>query len=153
MASYFTNRGSYAMLATYFRADATYEPTGFSVALVTAAAPVAKTINVWADLSANEIAAGNGYTAGGITLSRNSTDFDVLTEDDGSSRAYVQTKDVVWTASGGPIPASGSGARYAVLMDDDAAKQVIAILDLGSDVTVSSGQPITLQNNEIRGAT
>lgn len=153
MPSYFTNRGSYAMLATYFRADATYEPTGFSVALVKSTAPVAKTINVWADLSASEIAVGNGYTAGGITLNRNATDFDVLTEDDGSSRAYAQTKDVAWTAAGGPIPSSGAGARYAVLMDDDVAKQVIAILDLGSDITVTSGSAITLQNNEIRGAT
>ena len=150
MASFWTNRGVFGLLATFFRADATYEPTGFSVALVKSTAPVAKTTNVWADLSANEIAAGNGYTAGGITLNRNATDFDVTTEDDTGNRAYSQIKDLTWTASGGPIPSSGGGARYAILLDDDAAKNVIAVADLGSDVSVSTGQSITLQNIELR---
>lgn len=150
MASYLTNRGVFGILATYFRADATYEPTGYSVALVKATAPVAKTTNVWADISAHEIAAGNGYTAGGIALARNATDFDVTTEDDAGNRAFSQIKDLVWTAAGGPIPASGDGARYAILLDDDAAKNVIAVADLGSNVSVSTGQAITLQNIELR---
>ena len=100
-----------------------------------------------------EIANGNGYVTGGISLTRNSTDFDVLTEDDVNDRALVQLKDIVWTASGGSIPASGGGARYAILTDDNVtqgSREVYPYWDLVSDRTVSVGQTLTLQNCEIR---
>lgn len=77
----------------------------------------------------------------------------MLTEDDTSDVAYVQVKDVVWTAAGGALPVSGNGARYAVLLDDNATvglRQVIAFWDLSSDRSVSSGQTLTLQNLELR---
>jgi hypothetical protein len=55
-------------------------PTTFYAALVTSAgAPTADT-NTLGELT--EIAAGNGYTAGGISLSKNTTDFPSLTEDE-----------------------------------------------------------------------
>lgn len=66
--------------------------------------------------------------------------------------ALVQIKDVSWTASGGSIPSSGSGARYAVLTDDNATvgnREVLAYWDLTSDRTVSDGQTLTLQDLEI----
>jgi hypothetical protein len=144
-----TNRGKFNILGRYFRAVAF--PTNFYVALVTSAvAPVADT-NLKSELT--EIANGNGYVTGGISLTRNSTDFDVLTEDDGNDRALVQVKDLVWTASGGPIPASGNGARYAVLTDDNAAqgsREIEDYWDLVSDRSVSVGQTLTLQNCEVR---
>jgi len=143
-----TNRGKYAVLGTYFRADTQYEPTGFTLMLITSATAPGPDDN---DASGyTEITAGNGYSAGGYALSRNSTDFDVLTEDDANDRALVQIKDVVWTASGGSIPASGSGARYAVLRDDDTTPNVINYFDLVSDRSVSDGQTLTLQDCEIR---
>ncbi|MBN1286437.1 MAG: hypothetical protein JXB47_13645 [Anaerolineae bacterium] len=77
----------------------------------------------------------------------------MLTEDDVNDRALVQVKDVTWTASGGPIPASGDGARWAALTDDNATvadRKVLAWFDLSSDRAVSSGQPLTLQDCEIR---
>lgn len=148
MASGMTNRGKKLLLDYVFRATAL--PANFYVALVTSAtAPTADT-NTLSELT--EIAAGNGYTAGGITLTKNSTDFDVLTEDDTGDKALIQIKDLVWTASGGAIPASGSGARYAVLTDYNAtlgSRQVLAWWDLTSDRTVSSGQPLTLQDCEL----
>jgi hypothetical protein len=100
-----------------------------------------------------EIAAGQGYTAGGISLARNTTDFDVWTEDDGNDRALIQLKDMVWTAAGGNLPASGNGARWACLTDDNATpanREVIAAFDLVSDRTISDTQTLTLQNCEIR---
>jgi hypothetical protein len=119
--------------------------------LVTSAtAPVADT-NTASELT--EITAGNGYTAGGFQLSRNSTDFDVWTEDDTNDRGLVQLKDITWTASGGSIPGSGSGARYAVITDDnvtDASREIYIYFDLTSDRTVSDGQTLTLQDCEIR---
>lgn len=144
-----TNRGKYNTLNLVFRNAS--EPTNFYIFLALAsAAPTADT-NVKSDL--NEIAAGNGYTAGGISLNRDSTDFDVLTEDDTNDRALIQMKDLVWTASGGNLPASGNGARYAVLTDDNGtlgSREVWTYFDLTSDRTVSSGQTLTLQNCEMR---
>lgn len=144
-----TNRGKYRSLEGRYRNASV--PTNFYIALVTSAtAPTADT-NTFADLT--EIAAGNGYTAGGISLTKNSTDFDVLTEDDANDRALIQLKDIVWTASGGSLPGSGSGARYAILTDDNATQSARAVeiyWDLTSDRVVSSGQTLTLQNCEIR---
>lgn len=144
-----TNRGKMLILDTYFRAAT--PPTNFYVALVTSAtAPTADT-NTLSQLT--EIAAGNGYTSGGISLSRNSTDFDTLTENDTNDRGELLIKDLVWTASGGPLPASGNGARYAVLTTDEVTvgnRQVIAFWDLTSDRSVSVGQTLTLQNCELR---
>lgn len=144
-----TNKGKYTMFDVFFR-NAT-EPTNLYVALVTSAtAPTADT-NTLSQLT--EIAAGNGYTTGGYQLARNGTDFDVLTENDTDDRGEIQIKDVVWTASSGPIPASGNGARYAVLTDDNGtvgSRLVLAFWDLSSDRSVSDTQTLTLQNLELR---
>ena len=144
-----TNKGKYRALGWIFRADT--EPTNFYVALVTSATAPTADINTLGELT--EIAAGNGYTSGGYQLTPGATDFDVHTEDDDNDRGLVQIKDVVWTASGGPIPASGSGARYAVLTDDNATvanREVLGYWDLTSDRQVSDGQTLTLQNCELR---
>ncbi len=151
MASGWTNKGSYNALNIVFRNGT--EPTNFYVALVTSAtAPDADT-NTLSQLT--EIANGNGYTTGGYQLSRNSTDFDVLTEDDGNNRGHIEVKNVTWTASGGSIPASGSGARYAVLIDDNAtvgSREVWAYFDLSSDRSATTGQTITLSDLTLRGS-
>lgn len=126
-------------------------PTNFYVALCTSAVTPTADTNTLSELT--EIAAGNGYTSGGISLARNATDFDVLTEDDANDRALTQIKDLIWTAAGGPIPASGGGARWAVITDDNAtvgSRQVFAYWDLASDRSVASGQTLTLQNCELR---
>lgn len=145
----FTNKGKFRILDIVFR-NAT-EPTNLYVALVTSAvAPTADT-NTLSQLT--EIAAGNGYTSGGYQLARNGTDFDTLTENDTDDRGELQIKDVVWTAAGGNLPASGNGARYAVLTDDNGtvgSREVWAWWDLASDRTVSDGQTLTLQNCELR---
>jgi len=144
----FTNRGKYLMLGYVFRG--TTLPTNFYVALVTSAVAPAQDHNTLSQLT--EIAAGNGYTTGGYQLTPGTTDFDVQTENDTSDLALVQIKDVIWTASGGSIPSSGGGARYAVLTDNNVtvgSRQIIAYWSLGSNRTVSSGQTLTLQNCEL----
>ena len=149
MAGAWTNKGAYRVLSVYDRAATA--PANFYVALCTNATPPTVDTNTMADLA--EITAGNGYTAGGISVARNSTDFDTLTEDDTNNRGYDQIKDLVWTASGGPIPASGSGARWAVLTDANAtpsAREVLRYWDLESDRSVADGQPLTLQDLETR---
>lgn len=149
----FTNKGKLRLFDWAFRSESVTPPTDFYIALVTSAtAPTADT-NTLSQLT--QIADGNGYnaTAGGYKLDKNSTDFDANVENDTDDRSELQIKDVVWTASGGNIPASGGGARYAVLTDDNVtvgSREVLAFWDLSSDRTISSGQTLTLQNLELR---
>ena len=99
-----------------------------------------------------QIATGNGYSDGGISLARNATDFDVLTEDDTNDKALVQVKDIVWTASGGTLPSDGVGATYAVITDDNAtvaSRDVYHYGSLGGARVVSDTQTLTIQNFEI----
>ena len=148
MASGITNRGKFKLLDWSFRGTAL--PTNYYVALCTSAVSPTVDTNTFSELT--EIAAGNGYTAGGISLTKNSTDFDVLTEDDSGDKGLIQIKDLVWTASGGTLPTSGNGARWAILTDDNAtqgSRIIIAWWDLVSDRSVSVGQPLTLQNCEL----
>lgn len=140
-----TNRGKYAALNSYYRATGT--PTNFYVALVTSAVAPSATTNVLGDLT--QIATGNGYPDGGESLSRNATDFDTLTENDTNNSGSLEIRDITWSATGGPIPSSGGGARYAVLTDDNATvanREVITYWDLGADRSVSDGQDFILQN-------
>lgn len=144
-----TNKGSYRMLEVYYRGGSA--PANFYLFLATSAVAPGADINTKSELT--EVAAGNGYTAGGISIARNATDFDVLTEDDANDRALIQIKDISWTASGGNLPGSGSGARYAILTDANATpanREVINFWDLVSDRVVSDGQTLTLQNCEFR---
>lgn len=145
-----TNRGKKRLLDIVFRGVAA--PANFNLALCRSTNTPTPDTNVFSDLV--EITAGNGYTSGGQAVARNSTDFDVSTEDDANDRALVQLKDFVWTASGGALPSAGLGARWAVLLDDNvtvASREVWAYWDLTSDRQVSDTQTLTLQNCEIRG--
>jgi len=125
--------------------------TNYYIALITSANVPDADTNLMSDLT--EINTGNGYTSGGYQLTPDATDFDNLTEDDTNNRGSIQIKDIVWNASGGTIPSSGDGARYAVLTDDNgtvANREVYGFFDLQSNRAVSDGSSITLRNCEIR---
>lgn len=62
---------------------------------------------VWADVSANEIAAGNGYTAGGVALTGVT-----LTQTGGTVK--FATGNASWTATGSGFPAWRRGVIYAL---------------------------------------
>jgi hypothetical protein len=144
-----TNRGKLLLLQYAFRTST--RPANYYLALVTSATAPTQDHNTLSELT--EIAAGNGYTAGGYSLTPGDTDFDVNTENDSTDLALVQLKDVVWTAAGGNLPASGNGARYAVLLTNEGTvgtRQIIAYFDLVSDRTVSIGQTLTAQNCEMQ---
>lgn len=107
--------------------------------LLTNTAPVA-TNSVKADLT--EIAAGNGYSAGGtattITTSRSSGTFKSV----GS--------DVVFTASGGSI----GPFRYAVLYNDtptSPADPLVSWWDYGSSISLNSGETFTVDFDATNG--
>lgn len=140
-----TNRGKYNLLDLVRGASV---PTNYYVGLASAA--IDADDDTYADLT--EVTAGNGYTAGGQSITPNSTDFDVLTEDDVNDRAYMRIKDLTWTGTGGTLPSSGN-ATYAFLTDDNgtmSAREVWFYWDLGGSYQVSSGQDLTLVDLEIR---
>lgn len=149
MPSGITNKGKFRILGHAFRATAL--PVNYYVRLITVA--VVPTVDTNTAVELTQIAAGNGYTAGGIAQPPGATAFDVFTEDDTNDRALVQIRDVVWTAAAGPIPASGVGASYAVLTDDnatDGSREILAFWDLVSARTISDTQTLTLQDLELR---
>jgi len=149
-----TNRGKRNALGVLFNGETL--PTNFYMALATSATAPTQDTNTFGQLT--EIAAGNGYTTGGYSLTKNTTDFPGLNEDDTGDLGEIDVgpaAGIVWTASGGSIPDSGDGARYAVLIDDDgtvANREVWFYWDLTSDRSVSSGQTLTLTggSGEIR---
>lgn len=149
MASGITNRGRFMLLGHSFVAVTL--PTNYYLALITSATAPTVDHNTFGEFT--QIAVGNGYADGGYSLTPGGTDWDVHTEDDTNDLGKVIMKAVVWSASGGSIPDSGSGARWAVLTDDNATKanrQVLAWFDLTSDRTVSDGQDLTVDNSEMQ---
>jgi hypothetical protein len=153
MASVSTNRGKYQILGNYFLSASGTAPVGFNLALITSAgvgtisspvAPTASNCNTWSACSANEIPAGNGYSTGGVAIAQSSVGFPTFTEDDVNNRAFVGIQTISWTAQGGNLPISGSGAAYAVLMDQTPSKNVVAVLDLGGARTVSNTQSLQI---------
>jgi hypothetical protein len=108
--------------------------------MLTNTAPVA-TNSVRADLT--EIAAGNGYTAGGTAAS--------VTSSAQTSGTYkLVLGDVVITASGGSI----GPFRYAVLYNDtptSPADPLICWWDYGSALTLANGETFNWDANPTTG--
>lgn len=141
-----TNRGKFHLFDVYYRNAS--EPTTFFFALFSDAATPGADTNTKSELT--EVVNGFGYVTGGISLSRNSTDFDVLTEDDVNDRVLVQIRDLVWTAAGGSI----GPARWGCLTDDNVtqgSRLILDYFDLVSNRIVTDGQAFTLQDCEMRG--
>lgn len=98
---------------------------------LTNATPDAAADDVKADLA--EIAAGNGYSAGGVDVQND------VSETGGV--ATVTAVDVTITASGGSI----GPFRYAVLYNDThASDALIGAFDYGASVTLADTQSITI---------
>lgn len=144
MPSGWTNKGKARVLEIALANGS--EPTAMYLALVTSATTPTVDTNTKSELT--ELANGSGYVTGGIILTRNATNFPTV-EDDAADRGSIDIPDQAWTASGGPIPASGGQARWAILTDDNAtqgSREVWYWFDLGSDRTVSDSQVLTISN-------
>lgn len=106
--------------------------------MLTNTAPAAAN-GVKADLT--EIAAGNGYTAGGATATISSS-----AQTTGTYKLVLA--DVVFTATGGPI----GPFRYAVLYDDTTAgDHLIGYWDYGNSITIGNGETFTVDFNASTG--
>lgn len=102
----------------------------FKVAF-TNSAPLA-TDTVLADIT--QIGAGNGYSAGGVTL-------DTVTLTESSGVAKVTIADEVFTASGGAV----GPFRYFVMYNDTSASDNLVLwYDYGASITLLDGESVTL---------
>lgn len=95
-------------------------------------APSASGDALFADIA--EISAGNGYTAGGETLTVTSS------SQTGGTYSLVITSNITWTASGGNI----AQFRYIILYNDTATNdELIGYWDIGSAVDLTDTDPYT----------
>lgn len=108
--------------------------------MLTAVAPVA-TNSVKGDLT--EIAAGNGYSAGGTTAT-----FSSGAQTTGTYKLVLA--DVTFTASGGSI----TTFRYAVLYNDtpsSPADPLVGYWDYGASITITNGNSFTVDMDATNG--
>jgi hypothetical protein len=108
--------------------------------MLTNTAPV-NTNTVLANLV--EIAAGNGYPAGGTAAT-------ISASAQASGTYKLTLADVIFTASGGSI----GPFRYAVLYNDtptSPADPLIAWWDYGSNITLASGESFTVDFDGTNG--
>jgi hypothetical protein len=96
----------------------------------------------YADVSASELATGNGYTQNTKALAGVA-----VTQDDSDNRCEITWNDVVWTASGGSIgPVAG-----AIIIDDTVTNDVvIGYIDFSTERTQADGGAFTIANPEVR---
>lgn len=108
--------------------------------MLTNTAPV-NTNTIAANLT--DISAGNGYSAGGMTL-------DSVTLSEASGTAKVVITDEVLTASGGSI----GPFRYPAIYNDTAtspADALVCFYDYGSSITLASGETFTTDFDATNG--
>lgn len=88
-----------------------------------------------------EIAAGNGYTANGQSVT--------VTSSAQSSGLYTLiASDVSWTAT----PSAMASFRYAVLYNDTSTNdKLIGYIDFGYSITLSAGQTFTIDLDQTSG--
>ncbi len=90
-----------------------------------------------ADVTADQLATGNGYTQNSIVLANG-----VLVEDDTNDAAVFTCDDVSFAASGGDIGPTGAYIIYDDTTSDDT---IIACVDFGTDYTIADGSNLQLQ--------
>lgn len=100
--------------------------------------------HAYADVSASELSTGNGYTAGGATLTGVT-----VTEDDTENAATITWNNPSWTASGGSIGPSPGAIIYDDTVSSPTADPVVGYIDFGSDQTQADGGTATISSIEI----
>ncbi len=111
----------------------------FKLAL-TNTAPTPATDTVWNTTVAPAPAAGNGYTAGGNTLTTSSA-----TTTAGTFKLVLA--DSVFTATAGGI----GPVRYAIIYNSSASNKVVGYYDYGSSITLASTETLTFDADATNG--
>jgi hypothetical protein len=102
-------------------------------------APNAATNAVIGDIT--QIANGNGYTTGGITLTLSSS-----AQSGGTYSYKVNDITAAWTASGGSI-----GPFQYFILYDSTTTNLIGFWDNGSTITLASGDALNLDFDNTNG--
>ena len=115
-------------MATSFKAEILDEvhdlvADTLKIALFTSSASLGATTTAYS--TSNEVANGNGYATGGVTLANKSVSTSGTT-------AFFDADDPTWTSA-------SFTARGALIYNDTNGDKAIAVLNFGGDFTVSSG--------------
>lgn len=148
MASLWFNRGLKTLIENTFFTPAS--PGQFFAALVTNRIVPAPTMTNLAHLE--ELPNANGYTTGGLALTRGPSDFPVITED-ATGFVELTLRDLVWTAAGGGIPHTGLGASYLVLTGPGTtvnARELICAIDLQAPTSIADTEVLTIRGVKLR---
>lgn len=114
----------------------------FTIILMNSTHVFTATNTVLADVSANEIPTGNGYTQQAKNLAS-------VTWTESSGILTFDAADVTWTASGGPIPASGD-CTDAVIYDNTPASPLDPLcysIDFGQAESAGDGTNFNINFN------
>ena len=97
----------------------------------------------YADVSANELPTGNGYTAGGLTL----TGF-LRTKDDVEDRCEITWNPAQWNATGGSLTTSGAIIYMEVAAGGiyELTNPIVSYKGDGTIITATDGQPIIISS-------
>ena len=94
-----------------------------------------------ADVTANQLSTGYGYTQDNKELANKS-----LSEDDTNDKGKMTCDDVSWTADSGSIGPTGSAIIYDDSTSDDT---IIGCIDFGTDYTINDGSSFQIKDIEI----
>lgn len=94
--------------------------------------------DLYADVASYELAAGYGYTTGGLTLTGV-----VIAQDDINDRVNISWNNAGWTATGDDVgPVCG-----AIIYDDTVTGDpVVGFIDFGGSYTQADGGQATIAN-------
>lgn len=129
----------YNQLAELIGGPFNLELDTLTLALMTSAFVFTAANTAWSDVSANELAAGNGYTSPGQNLTG-------LTWTTTGSTATLDANDITWNATGGPIGPADDGVLYNNSSTIPADALMLAI-DFGASETAGDGTPFTVAWN------
>lgn len=109
--------------------------------MLTNTVPVATNVQ-YSDISASELASGNGYTTGGATVTTTSS-----TQSSGTYKFVGSVPSPTWTATGSMGP-----FRYAVIYDTTpTTKSLIGWWDYGSSLTLVATNTFTVTLDATNG--
>jgi hypothetical protein len=119
-----------------------FSSDAFKIILMNSAFVFDKDIHgLLADVTANQIATGNGYTQNAKTLAEVT-----VAQDNVNDMATVTWSDVTWTAAGGSIGPTGG----AIVYDDTATdKPIVMCIDFGDDCTTADGYSFQIKTPKL----
>jgi len=82
------------------------------------------TNTIWGNVSANELANGNGYTTGGATL---------------AGKAVTEAATTLWNADDAAWTSATFSAWHAVIYDNTATDNLICSIDFGGEQAIVAG--------------